>query len=219
MRRVVLFSGGGDYVDPWHPFVETSAVVADTLRGEGFSVETVLRVDDLAARAREADLLIVNAGGGPQAHPRDGDLRAVIEEHTGGLLALHVASTLLPEDDLWETRLGGRWVRGRTMHPERGPMRLVRTETSTADLPAVIDTVDEAYSWLRVAEGTRVLYRQDHAGEAHPVVWVREGDAGRSAYSALGHDVEAYDSPAVRSLVVDLARWASARATRPAELR
>lgn len=220
MSRVVLFSGGGDYVDPWHPFLETSAVVADTLRDQGFSVETVLRVDELAERSSGADLLVVNAGGGPQAHPRDADLRAAVEGHTGGLLALHVAATLLPEDDFWEARLGGRWVRGHSMHPARGPMRLVRAEeTSAAELPAVIDTADEAYSWLRVAEETRVLYRQNHAGEAHPVVWVREHDGRRSAYSALGHDVEAYDSPAVRFLVAELARWASAREPGPREPR
>ncbi len=210
MSGVVLFSGGGDYVDPWHPFVETSAVVADILRDEGFSVDTVLTVDELAARSRGADLLVVNAGGGPQAHPRDAALRAAVDGHTGGLLALHVAATLLPEGDSWEARLGGRWVRGHSMHPARGPIRLVRAEgTSLAELPAVIDTVDEAYSWLRVAEETRVLYRQEYGGEAHPVAWVRDGASGRSAYSALGHDVEAYDSPAVRALVGRLARWAS----------
>ncbi|MFV9425356.1 ThuA domain-containing protein [Microbacterium sp. S1037] len=212
MSRVVLFSGGGDYVDPWHPFVETSAVLADILRDEGFSVDSVLTVDELAERSSGADLLVVNAGGGPQAHPRDADLRAAVDGHTGGLLALHVASTLLPEHDLWEERLGGRWVRGHSMHPERGSMRLVRAaEAAAGDLPALIDTVDEAYSWLRVADETRVLYRQDHAGEAHPVVWVRESDGVRSAYSALGHDVEAYDSPLVRALVAQLARWASTR--------
>ncbi|BAJ75826.1 uncharacterized protein conserved in bacteria [Microbacterium testaceum StLB037] len=211
MSRVVLFSGGGDYVDPWHPFLETSAVVADLLRAEGFSVDTVLGVDELPDRLSGADLLVVNAGGGPQAHPRDADLRAAVAGHTGGLVALHVAATLLPEDDFWEGRLGGRWVRGHSMHPERGPLRLVRAgEASTADLPPVIDTVDEAYSWLRVADETRVLYRQNHAGEPHPVVWLCERDTQRSAYSALGHDVEAYDSAAVRSLVADLAHWASA---------
>lgn len=78
------------------------------------------------------------------------------------------------------------------------------------DMPAVIDTVYEAYSWLRVGEAARVLFRHDYADESHPVVWTYVGSVARSAYCALGHDVEAYESPAVRRLVGFLARWAAA---------
>ncbi|WZH35789.1 MAG: ThuA domain-containing protein [Microbacterium enclense] len=210
MSDVVLFSGGEEYVDPWHPFLETSAVVADVLRERGFTVRTVTRVDALAQHLASSDLLVVNAGGGPQAHPRDAQLQTVIAGHRGGVLALHVAATLLPAGDFWEKRLGGRWVRGRTMHPARGSMRLTRAEgVERPGLPAVIDTVDEAYSWLRVSPEAGVLYRQGHDGEPHAVVWTYEREGARAAYSALGHDVEAYASPAVRALVAHLAGWAS----------
>lgn len=214
MTRVVLFSGGDDYTDPWHPFLETSAEVSDILRAADFAVHTVLRVDELEVLLESSDLLVVNAGGGPHAHPRDERLRAVIAAHAGGILALHVAATLLPSDDAWEERLGGRWVRGHTMHPARGPLRVLRDATvdvRDADaLPAIIDTVDEAYSWLRVDPDADVLYRQRHAGELHPLVWTHERNGVRAAYCALGHDVEAYASPAVRALIAELARWAAA---------
>ena len=211
MSGVVLFSGGGDYVDPWHPFADTSAVVAEVLRDDGFDVETVDRIDVLASRLAGADLLVVNAGGGPQPHPLDARLSDLIAQSPGALLVLHVAATLLPEHPEWERRLGGRWVRGTTMHPARGPLVLTAAEADpiTEGL-ASIRTVDEAYSWLRVAEDARVFYTQGHAGETHPVAWAVERDGRRAAYDALGHDVEAYDAPAVRELLRRLARWAAA---------
>lgn len=212
MSRVVLFSGGGDYADPWHPFADTSVVVADVLRDDGFAVETVDRLDELAPLLAQADLLVVNAGGGPQPHPLDARLSALIEGFGGALLVLHVAATLLPEHPEWERRVGGRWVRGITMHPARGPLLLTAVETDpiTEGL-ASIRTVDEAYSWLRVGDDTRVFYTQEHDGQTHPAAWTVDRDGRRAAYDALGHDVEAYDAPAVRELLRRLARWAAAR--------
>ncbi|MCC4908374.1 ThuA domain-containing protein [Microbacterium sp. cx-59] len=212
MTRAVVFSGGGDYVDPWHPFAETSAIAADVLRADGFDVDIVDRVDALARVLPGADLLVVNAGGGPEPHPLDPLLASALDGLRGGLLVLHVAATLLPEDDGWEARLGGRWVRGTTMHPERGPMELraVVADSMTEGIDP-LRTSDEAYSWLRVGDGVRVLYVQEHGGQPHPVVWTIDRDGVRAAYDALGHDAEAYDAPAVRELLRRLARWAAVR--------
>lgn len=198
-------------MDPWHPFIETSAQVSDILRDGGFDVRTVTRVEELERTLSSSDLLVVNAGGGQHEHPLDERFQSVIAAHGGGVIALHVAATLLPEGDLWEERLGGRWVRGQTMHPARGGMRLeLGREVEERSLPAVIDTVDEAYCWLRVSSDAHVLYRQVHDEVSHPVVWTHLSNGARSAYCALGHDVEAYASPAVRALILELARWASA---------
>lgn len=206
MPRVVLFSGGGDYTDPWHPFAETSAIVAGLLRDEGLDVTVVDRVDALEPTL-PADLMVVNAGSGLEPHPLDARLAHIL---TGarGLIALHVAAALLPDHPEWEDLLGGRWVRGVTMHPERGPLRLraVGDDPLTAAL-ASIQTIDEAYCRLRVKEESRVLYAHEHDGAQHPVVWTAEQQGRRVAYSALGHDAEAYDSAEVRESVRRLARW------------
>ena len=69
-NAVVLVSGGADYADPWHPFTETSAIVAEVLRDDG-EVEIADTLDDLAARIDAAGLLVINAGGGIAPHPRD----------------------------------------------------------------------------------------------------------------------------------------------------
>ncbi len=212
MTRAVVFSGGGDFVDPWHPFAETSAVVAGILRQEGLEVDVVDELDALERSLGGADVLIINAGGGGQPHPLDPRAGALIGRFQRGLLVLHVAATMFPADPEWEERLGGRWVRGTTMHPERGPLVLrAACDTVLTDGIDEIETVDEAYSWLRVGDDTRILYTQDHGGESHAVVWTVERDGRRTAYDALGHDVEAYEAPAVRELLVRLARWVARR--------
>ncbi|MCI2957160.1 ThuA domain-containing protein [Agromyces atrinae] len=217
MSRVLVFSGGGDYVDPWHPFAETSAVVATLLRDAGHVVTVVDSLDDLKAALPEADVLVVNAGGGPAPHPHDERLAAILASTTTPLLALHVAATLLPAGELWEQRLGGRWVRGESMHPAQGPLglRSVSTSPIVTGLGA-LETVDEAYSWLRVADDAEVLLVHDHDDTVHPVCWIVDRGGRRSAYDALGHDVGAYEAPFTRELVTRLVEWlAEAPSTPP----
>lgn len=205
MRRVLVFSGGADYADPWHPFAETSAIVAEALREEG-DVTVVDTLDDLAARIDAADLLVINAGGGTAPHPLDARLAEILAVYRGPLLVLHVAATLLPEHAAWEARLGGRWVRDVTFHPERGPLHVRPVSASVADL-ADLDTVDEAYTALRVSPEADVLLVHDDDGVAHPLAWTNESDGCRAAYSALGHDAEAYGSPLAPELIRRLTRW------------
>ncbi len=206
MRRVLVFSGGADYADPWHPFAETSAVVAELLREEG-DVAVVDTLNDLAARTDAADLLVINAGGGTAPHPLDARLAEILAGYRRPLLVLHVAATLLPEHAAWEARLGGRWVRDVTFHPERGPLRVRAVSASVADL-ADLDTVDEAYTALRVSPEADVLLAHDDAdGVAHPLAWTHESGGCRAAYSALGHDAEAYASPLAPELIRRLSRW------------
>ncbi|CAL4858896.1 ThuA domain-containing protein [Microbacterium sp. MM2322] len=207
MSRVVVFSGGADYADPWHPFAETSAIVADVLREDGGDVTVVDTLEGLVARIDAADLLVINAGGGTAPHPLDARLAEILAGYGGPLLALHVAATLLPEYAAWEARLGGRWVRGVTFHPERGPLRVRTVSASVADLPAV-DTVDEAYTELWVSpEADVLLAHDDPDGVAHALAWAHENDGCRAAYSALGHDAEAYASPLAPDFIRRLTRW------------
>ncbi|TDL46002.1 hypothetical protein E2R54_06095 [Microbacterium oleivorans] len=210
MTRAVVFSGGGDYVDPWHPFAETSTEIARLLREDGVEVDIVDQLGGLDPLLSAADLLILNAGGGGHPHPLDQRARHLIGGFEGGLLVVHVAATMFPADPVWEERLGGRWVRGTTMHPERGPLmlRAVGDNVLTRGIEKV-ETVDEAYSWLRVSDHADVLYAHEYADASHAVVWLVDHGGPRTAYSALGHDVEAYEAPEVRDLLRRLARWAA----------
>jgi type 1 glutamine amidotransferase len=208
VSRVLLFSGGGDYSDPWHPFAETSAIVADILRADGHETTVVDTLGCLAESLADAELLVINAGGGPEPHPLDDRLANILVGYRGALLALHVAATLLPEHDAWEQAIGGRWVRHISMHPARGPLRLRAVSASIPlhDLEP-LETVDEAYSWLRVSPEAEVLLVHNYEGAAHPVSWTLQRGERRSAYLALGHDSEAYAAPIASSLLRRLTSW------------
>jgi type 1 glutamine amidotransferase len=209
MSRVVVFSGGADYADPWHPFTATSAIVADALRADGHEAIVVDTVDALSTVLVDADLLVVNAGGGTEPHPLDDRLAELLAGYRGPLLVLHVAATLLPEHPEWEAVLGGRWVRGESFHPERGRLRL-RPVPGAVSIDGLepFETVDEAYSSLRVSPGSAVLLVHDDGdGTPHPVAWTHERHGRRVAYSALGHDPEAYETPLAPELVRRLATW------------
>ena len=85
--------------------------------------------------------------------------------------------------------LGGRWVRGTTFHPARGPF----TVRAVSQHPVVsgwgeLTTDDEAYTGLRVAGDSEVLLVHDLDGSAHALCWLATLDGRRVAYNALGHD-------------------------------
>lgn len=208
MTRVLIFSGGADYTDPWHPFAETSTIVAAILRADGHDTTIVDTLDGLAKSLGDADLLLVNAGGGPAPHPLDDRFADILAGYRGPLLALHVAATLLPEHELWEEALGGRWVRDVSMHPARGPMHLRAVSPSIPlhDLEP-LETVDEAYSWLRVSPEAEVLLVHDYDDAQHPVSWTLQRNGRRSAHLSLGHDREAYDAPVAVGLIQRLTSW------------
>lgn len=223
--RVLLLSGAGRYSDPWHPFAETSARVADALRDAGLDVTVSDEVDAALARLGDdaPDLLVLNIGAadGPlaagveEAPPdavRDAACRDGLLAHLGAgrpLLALHVSSTSLGFIPEWESILGGIWVRGTTMHPDYDRAH-IHVETDVHPIVAGIgdfDTDDERYSWMRVDPAVRALAWQEHDGVQHPLLWTHTFEGARVVYDALGHDAASYNSPEARELVTRSARW------------
>ena len=223
--RVLLLSGAGRYSDPWHPFPETSARVADALRDAGLDVSVSDDVDGVLARlsSEAPDLLVLNIGAadgplGPgieEPEPdsaRDAASRDGLLAHLGAgrpLLALHVSATSLGFVPEWESILGGIWVRGTTMHPDYDRAH-IHVETDSHPIVAGIgdfDTDDERYSWMRVDPAVRGLAWQEHDGVRHPLLWTHAYGGARVVYDALGHDAASYDSPEPRALVARSARW------------
>src|SRR5665213_2979606 len=106
-QHALILSGAGRYADPWHPFAETSARIADILRGEGFDVEISEDVDARLAAlggAQAPDLLVVNVGDlaltdpeHPKAEAEGKGREGLIacQADGGPVLAMHVSSTSL----------------------------------------------------------------------------------------------------------------------------
>ncbi|WP_323960132.1 ThuA domain-containing protein [Arthrobacter sp. JZ12] len=225
MTTALLLSGTGRYADPWHPFEETSDAVAGLLKARGLQVTTADDVDTALAGLRDPgawpDLLVVNVG-----LPRDGGTSPGTAEASAGLdawltggrplLGLHSSSTSFVESEAWEAALGGRWVRGVSMHPEYGKANILLEGSFPVGVPDfTVD--DERYSWLRTSPDVVVHARHEHEGHLHPLMWSLQrpvrADAGsgagvaRSFYDALGHDAASYSSPEHRELLVRAVDW------------
>ncbi len=216
MRAMVL-AGTGRYGDPWHPFVRTSARLADVLRDAGFAVTVTEDMDDGLARLDDVELIVVNAGdpwhngetrrGAPPASVAA--LDAAVDRGIG-VLAIHNAISSLRDYPRWRALLGGDWVTGVSGHPPLGPARIrVHPSGPLAGMALSFDVDDERYIDLVVDDDVGVLADHEHEGVVHPLVWTRVEGASRVAYDALGHDERSYDSSAHRDVVRRLALWAT----------
>ncbi len=228
--RAVLLSGVGRYADPWHPFEETSAALSGLLREAGLDVAIAEDVDvGLAGLQADGDdapaLLAINVG-----LPRDGLPSPATGEAAAGLarwldsgrpmLVSHVSSTSFADLPAWEEGLGGRWIRGISMHPEYGPAAIhVRQDSGpVAEGIADFELLDERYSHLRTSDRITVHAAHTHDGREHPILWSLtrsspNGTAGRTFYDALGHDAASYQSPEHRELLRRAIAWLTAADT------
>jgi type 1 glutamine amidotransferase len=229
-RRAMLLSGVGRYADPWHPFAETSAALAGLLREAGYDVDIPADVDAALAGLAVADdgdlpdLLVVNVGLPRDELPSPGTPEAAAGltrwlDSARPVLASHVSSTSFLDLPEWETGVGGRWVRGQSMHPEYGPAA-IHVLPGSGPLAAGIPDfklLDERYSWLRTVPGIIVHATHTHDGVEHPVMWSFERGtgrgtrgrepAGRTFYDALGHDAASYESAEHRELLRRALAW------------
>jgi type 1 glutamine amidotransferase len=212
-RRTLLLSGGGDFTDPLHPFGETSERIAGILRETGLDVDVSRDVIESLVELESSapDLVVINAGNAEQ--PTEGDAEAIAALGTylaggGALLAMHVSSTAFPEVAEWESIVGGRWVRGTTMHPDEGPneVSVIPGHPVTAGV-SDFAVFDEMYSWMRTDAANTVLATHSYEGIDHPLAWVREVGGARVTYDALGHTVRSFDAPDHVRLLQNSARW------------
>lgn len=118
----------------------------------------------------------------------------------GAWAGIHAATVAEPGWPEFERIAGAVF----TDHPEIQSARVRVTDPahpSTAPLPAVWEHTDEWYNFRRhPGPEHTVLLTVDEAsyvggtmGERHPVAWHGSYGAGRTWYTSLGHEVEAYD--------------------------
>lgn len=229
--RALLLSGVGRYADPWHPFAATSAALAGLLGEAGFSVELAEDVDaalaGMAAPGPAApggpadaglpDLLVVNIGLPRDDRPSPGNPEAAAGLRrwlTDGrpLLVSHVSSTSFLDSPAWAEALGGRWIRGTSMHPDYGPATIHVVPESGALVEGIEDfaLLDERYSYLQTAPTITVHATHTHEDREHPVMWSQDRLPGRTFYDALGHDAASFQSPEHREILLRAITWLAA---------
>lgn len=203
----LVFSGGGDYADPWHPYAESSEQLAELIRDWGADVEVTDRVPTaIEALGDRPHLFAINAGAGPDPHPADPALASAAIDHVdagGTLLVVHLSTGLFPGDDAWEELIGARWIWEESGHPDKGPFTV---QIAADDLVAGVGDFtidDESYARLRLHPGSRVLawHEHDPDGGRHPLVWLRPRGAGLVVVDLLGHDGASFANPCHRALL------------------
>ena len=209
MTRSLILSGGGAYADPWHPFAATSERIAGILAVLGHHVEISELVADRVAGLDGWDMIVVNAASGPEADTSaaQAGLMAALDRGLG-VLAIHVGACTLLRLPEWESVTGAAWTTG-SMHPKAGPCRII-TYPGRHPICAPVadfDITDERYAYLRTAPDIVPLAAHQHAGELHPLLWVRIRQKARIVTDLLGHDERSYDSPEHCQLISRAARW------------
>jgi uncharacterized protein len=215
MAEVLIVSGAGAYADRWHPFAETSARLADIVAASGHAVSISEEVEPALADLRGVDLTIVNIGCPRPERPAEAldPVTVGLISHLasgGGLLGIHVSSTSLTTMPSWPAMLGGRWVRGRSMHP---PQDMAHVHLTAAPHPILtnltdFDVLDERYSYLELEPNVVVLGEHvDDGRRHHPILWAHHHLGGRVVYDALGHDTRSYDSAGHVRLVERSIAW------------
>lgn len=215
--RIRIVSGAGRYTDPWHPFAETSAAIASIVRDRGSAAEVVESEPAALTELDGIDLVVINAGGNPRVElSPDPDWLRAFEAFEAWIaaghpvLGVHTASNAFPDWPAWPTILGGRWVRGRSMHPPRSSVTFTAVPEAVGH-PALgglteVSAHDERYSYLELLAGSVPLLQHRHDDQDHPAVWVRDGNA-TAIYDGLGHGPESYDSESRRALLCAELGW------------
>jgi type 1 glutamine amidotransferase len=213
-RRAVIASGSGRYADPWHPFAETTDRLRRVLEDAGFDV-AVGPVDESLQRLEGTHLLAVNAGDPWIGEPQTGAPAAAVAgleaalDRGIGVLAMHSSLSSLRDYAAWAPATGGVWLPDASMHPPISDAVFTWTAPPLAgDEP--LAAFDERYAYLQAVGDREVIATHEHAGDTHPVVWVRKHRASRVAVDLLGHDTRSYDSRTHRALIARLAGWAAA---------
>jgi len=221
----LLLSGTGRYADPWHPFAETSGALAGLLAAAGFQVVIPEDVDAALADLADTDdtalpsLLAVNVGLPRDGHPSPGTPGAAAGlshwlASERPLLVSHSSSTSFLDLPAWEEGLGGRWIRGISMHPEYGPASINVRPHSGPVMFGIPDfgLLDERYSFLRTLPDITVHATHTYDGVEHPVLWSLERrSTGRTFYDALGHDAASYQSREHREILSQVIAWLTYR--------
>ncbi|RLP77427.1 ThuA domain-containing protein [Mycetocola tolaasinivorans] len=223
MAKITILTGSGQYQDRWHDFTATGYRVAQVLQEAGHEVVLrALKPQGILEELEDTDLLVVNSGFGEYTEVSDGPreewdeafaaLRAY-RARKAPILALHAASNSLDGLEEWHQWIGGEWVRGTSMHP---PIGVSHVQVSDADHPitegfADFHPYDEMYSYLEAYPGSRVLLTHDYADLTHALVWTTEQDGARTVYDALGHGVQAFDTPERHDLLRREVDWLLAR--------
>ena len=211
--RALVVSGGGRFVDPWHPFEDTSEALASVLRGRGCAVTVSADADAALAELRpEAlpSLLVLNIGWyGPDrfSQPATQGVVAALQ-HGLPTLLVHSTLTAFPDWPLWHEIAGGGWTHGTSYHPDYGSgVALAHPDHPVSAGLGELKIIDERYTKLWVDDPASVFLQHEEEGSLHSLAWTRTWGGSPIIADALGHDAGAYRTAARTALLQRELDW------------
>jgi uncharacterized protein len=206
---IVVLSGDDVYED----LFSAGLKLTELLNGLGFAARTVMGTARLTDRQQPADLIVLYTAMGEFPPARQQALAEAVAAGAG-LLAVH-ASNVFPQaagrlDEDYRAAfelIGSRYAsHGPRPHESRFLVQARPDHEVTAGL-APFEITHEHYQ-VELAPGAEVLAWRPTAAGPEPVLHVRQHGRGRVCYLQLGHDMRAWDDPAVRTLITRSALWA-----------
>lgn len=226
--RVLIITG-----DHGHNWKETTPHLKEVLTKAGHKVEVTEkpRLDLISANLAKYDVLLLNYRNTAKGAMDNADSvwnednqRAFVDaiESGKGLVVYHHASSAFTGDGefdkLFEKLTAGGWRK----QGHHGKMHEFTVKTQidhpiTRGIKSFHHGRDELYQNSLITEGSEVLVTAysdpskdpKNTGKDEPMVWVNKFGKGRVCQNALGHDVEAMQSPGFKTLLVRCVEWAA----------
>lgn len=143
-------------------------------------------------------------------------------EGGGGYVGVHSAADTEYDWPFYGELLAGAWfashpaIQSATLHVEDA------SHPAVSDLPTTFDMTDEWYNFrsnpradaqvLLVLDETSYAPGGGAMGADHPIAWARSVGKGRAFYTGLGHRIETFADPRMRSHLAGAIGWVSRRA-------
>ncbi|MCE0499532.1 MAG: ThuA domain-containing protein [Methylacidiphilales bacterium] len=212
-KKALIVSGGWD---GHHP-AETSKIVAEDLKKEGFEVEISTALDVLLdeARLKAFDLIVPNWTMGAMTGEQEKGLVQAVE-NGAGLGGFHGGmGDAFRNNTLYQFAVGGQFV----AHPDNLKDYVVNIVKKADPIVAGLGdfTVNSEQYYMHVDPSNEVLatttFQTKSApwvnGTVMPVVWKRRYGKGRVFYQSIGHSPKEFDVPEVREITKRGLLWAS----------
>ena len=213
VTRVLVFTRTAGYRHDSIP----AAIAALTAAG-GLDVTASEDPADVAACARFDVVTFVSTTGDVLGDAARRALRAFVEDG-GGFAGVHSAAGTELSWDWYGELLGARFA-GHPSGVQPATARVAARHPSTAHLPPHWTFTDEWYAFTDVRPASTLLLDVDEASYApgdftmpapHAQAWCREVGAGRSWYTALGHEGQAWSDEHFLTHVREGISWAAGR--------
>jgi uncharacterized protein len=211
-----------------HPGAVTGPALSAAL--DSLDVETVVVESFDAATERlhtGVDLLVVHACRFQMTDARYSDeqrrqfasttppnFREAVTRHLAAgrsILGLHTAALCFDDWPDWHALLGAHWDWQRSNHPPPASFTVDAVADSMTGELGSFEVFDELYRFVEASNSSSVVASAtDTDGVTHPVAWTTQLDAGRTAFSSLGHDDTSLANPNHRRLLKCLIAWLDA---------